>query len=321
MGRIIRSDSIRPPKVRNSHIIPRFYLNKFADSKKHTFVYEKGRQPRRKSTRNQCSEIDYFEYEIGKEVSNNRHEMLFARIEDLAGKAYGKILRAEPLEQEQLTVWALFIATVFLRSRKVRNQVAPRIMDELKTSFLASDNLKDLQYDLFKQGHLVSEKELSAAIEKKWNQLSANPAYLQLAGIDQSACNLGVELGKKHWHTLDAPPGKVFVTSDCPVFTLKLTGGGAAFLGYGFGQEDVAIIFPLSPRKIFVASPPTISWSKVLDVNSINLFNKAVIQFALKSVFSIQECEEIRNLVDSEINKITFGVNAFCPPPKTRSAD
>jgi Protein of unknown function (DUF4238) len=276
---------VEPPKVRNSHIIPRFYLNKFADSTKQTFIYEKGRQPRKKSTKTQCLEIDYFEYEIGKEVSNNKHEMIFAGIENLAGKAYAKILRSEPLNQEHLVAWALFVATVFLRSRKVRNQVAPRIMNELKDSYLAPEQIRDMQYELFKHGQLVSEVELSAILQKTWDQINANPAYLQLAGVEKSACNLGVELGKKHWHTLEAAPEKVFVTSDCPVFTWKLIGGGAAFPGYGFGQEDVAIILPLSPKKVFVASPPTISWPKVLDANSTDLFNKAVIQFADKSVF------------------------------------
>lgn len=99
----------------------------------------------------QCSEIDYFEYEVGKEVSNSKHEMIFAGIENLAGKAYAKILRGELLDQDQLTAWALFIATVFLRSRKVRNQIAPRIMHELKDSYLAPEQIRNMQHELFKQ--------------------------------------------------------------------------------------------------------------------------------------------------------------------------
>jgi len=232
----------------------------------------------------------------------------------LAGKAYSKILRGEPLDQDQITGWALFVATVFLRSRKVRNQMAPRIMAELKDSYLAPEQIRNMQHELFKQGQLVTVGELTATIQKTWNQINANPAYLQLVGVDQSACNLGVELGKKHWHTLEAAPERVFVTSDCPVFTWKLIGGGAAFPGYGFGQEDVAIIIPLSPRKVFVASPPTISWSKVLDAHSTDLFNESLVQFADKSVFSIEKSEKTRILVDEEINKIIFGVNAFSSP-------
>jgi hypothetical protein len=156
--------------------------------------------------------------------------------------------------------------------------------------------------------------ELATIMEKAWNQINANPAYLQLTGVDQSTCNLAVELGKKHWHTLEAAPERVFVTSDCPVFTLKIDREGAVFPGFGFGREDVTILLPLSPKKIFVASPPTISWHKVLDANTTDLFNKAVIQFADRSVFSVEKSEETRLLVDAEINKIIFGVNAFHLP-------
>jgi hypothetical protein len=182
MSLVLKPTKVEHPKVRNSHIIPRFYLNKFADAQKQTFVYEKARQARKKSTKTQCSEIDYFEYEVGAESSNNRHEIIFSRIEDLAGKAYGNILRGDPLEDQQTTAWALFVATLFLRSRKVRNQVAPRILDQLRDSYLAPEQVKNMQYDLFKLGHLISEGELAATVQKVWSQISSNPAYLQLAG-------------------------------------------------------------------------------------------------------------------------------------------
>ncbi len=39
------------PLVRNSHIVPRFYLNKFADTTKFIFQYVPGRDPQRRSTK------------------------------------------------------------------------------------------------------------------------------------------------------------------------------------------------------------------------------------------------------------------------------
>src|SRR5271157_4464450 len=104
--------------VRNAHIVPRFYLNKFADASKFVFVYVPGRDPERKSTRSLSSEKDYFEYTVNGEATTNRYEDWFQRIETDAAAIYPIIHDSQPHTGEQEIVWSSFIATVFLRSRK-----------------------------------------------------------------------------------------------------------------------------------------------------------------------------------------------------------
>jgi len=75
------------PLVRNPHIVPRFYLNKFADKSKFIFVYAPGRDPKPKSTKSVSSEEDYFEYTVNGEATVNRYENWFQRFETDAARA------------------------------------------------------------------------------------------------------------------------------------------------------------------------------------------------------------------------------------------
>lgn len=74
--------------VRNAHIVPRFYLNKFADASKFVFQYFPGRDPQRRSTKSVSSEEDYFEYMVNGEATANRYENWFQRFETDAAAIY-----------------------------------------------------------------------------------------------------------------------------------------------------------------------------------------------------------------------------------------
>lgn len=315
MKQIIRVNKPVAPRVRDSHIIPRFYLDKFADETRQVHVYQKGLPVRKKSTKSQCTQRDYFEYDFGNEQSNNKHELLFGRIETMAGKIYPKLLRAEEaFDQDEVVAWALFVASLFLRSRKVRNQIAPAILDAMKASVLDPARVEAIQYELFQRGQLYSKEEISDVVHKAWSDINANPAFLQLSKIEERTASLAHSIGRKAWHTLHPAPGKTFVTSDCPVISLKLTGTGVAFAGFGFGQDDVAAVLPLTPDALFVASPPSIAWTKRFDETGTAAMNKAIVQYAEKRVFSSIRSERISKLVDAEMNQVVFGENAFVVP-------
>ena len=118
--------------VRNAHIVPRFYLNKFADASMFVFQYIPGRDPQRRSTKSLSSEEDYFEYTVNGEATANRYENWFQRFETDAAAMYPIIHTGQSLTGEHQIVCSSFIATVFLRSRKVREQFGPaliRMMD------------------------------------------------------------------------------------------------------------------------------------------------------------------------------------------------
>lgn len=321
MGKIIlTSQKVAPPLVQNEHVNPRFYLNKFADSKKQVIVYAKGRVPRRTSTKSQSSEQDYFEYTINGQATENRYENWFQRIETDAAAIYDAIQSGSRLTQVQEGAWAMFLATLFLRSRKVREQMGPRIMKEVESEiFFGDGQIREMQHDLLKQGVLVYGDDLKAKVSQIKQEMRA-PAFGHLAGIEGNARKLADDIFRKRWFVFEAAPGTAFVTSDCPVQTLNVNFADKNFmLGSGFGHPSTAVVLPLSPTRLFLAGPHEMRWaSNVLDRNDVVAFNTATVRFAGRAVYALDNGADIQALVDGEMNQVTYGQNAFVPSRTTK---
>jgi hypothetical protein len=115
------------------------------------------------------------------------------------------------------------------------------------------------------------------------------------------------------WNTLEAPAGKSFLISDCPVITVERQGG--QFLpGAGFAKKDTVVLLPLDSTHLFVASPPDFGWKlgKAYPA-AVDMINRLIVQFAHRNVYANVEANGIRALVDSEIDTVVFGKNAFLP--------
>lgn len=303
------------PLVRNSHIVPRFYLNKFADTAKFLFQYVRGRDPQRKSTKSLSSEGDYFEYTVNGEATANRYENWFQRFETDAAAIYPIIHAEKPLTGDQEIVWSSFVATVFLRSRKVREQFGPaltRMMDA--ENYESEEQIREMQCELLRQGIFVDSEDMRAKVRHTLAEMRA-PAFGQLAGIENSAKMITKNIiEKERWFILEAAPGYEFVTSDCPVQTWGLNGPKAPItMGSGFGHQNTAIVFPLSPRMLFFAGNGVRWSSKVLSVEDTVKANTATVQFAHRTVYALSRSAGIQALVDGELNKYTFGENCFIP--------
>jgi hypothetical protein len=301
--------------VRNSHIVPRFYLNKFADASKFVFLYVPGREPQRKSTRSLSSEVDYFEYVVNGEATANRYEDWFQRIETDAAAINPFIQTGQPLTSKQEIAWSSFIATVFLRSRKVREQFGPaltRMMDA--ENYESEEQIREMQSDYLRQGIFVDSEDIRAKVRQTLKEMRA-PAFGQLAGIEDSAKMITRNIiEKERWFILEPAFNCEFVTSDCPVQTWALNGAKAPMtMGSGFGHQNTAIVFPLSPRMLFFAGNGVRWGSKVLSVEDTVKVNTATVQFAHRSVYALSRSAEIQALVDRELNKYTFGENCFIP--------
>jgi len=110
--------------VRQAHIIPDFYLRKFASNGK-LFVYVRDKAVRTVIVKpgrrvKECRERDYFEYPIDSNWWANKIEDWLSAIEDRASTVYEAIQKNDPLGQEEATTWATFVASLFLRTRKIR---------------------------------------------------------------------------------------------------------------------------------------------------------------------------------------------------------
>lgn len=171
--------------------------------------------------------------------------------------------------------------------------------------------MRNAQHGLLKTGHLVPYEYLSTIMTRTWGEMQSNPAFAHLAGIEDSTANIADSILRKHWYTLEACAGGRFIASDSSVITMKLAEGAQAYLGFGFSQHDVAVALPISPKKLFIASPRNICWQKMRDQNNINLLNRSIAQFAERSIYADIQSNEIQELADKEINQIKYGENAF----------
>jgi hypothetical protein len=117
------------------------------------------------------------------------------------------------------------------------------------------------------------------------------------------------------WHTIEGPPGTPFLMSDSPVVTYEVR-DGQPFPGTGFGKENTVAMLSVSPNHVWVASPHHLNWRPEATISSVNNINRLIVQFAHRNVYANVESEEIRALVDTEIDTLVFGKNAFVPPAR-----
>ena len=319
---ILPGRSVAHALVRDEHIVPRFYLNKFADSDQRFFLYTKGRSPVQKSTRSQSTERDFFEYTINGEATENRYERWFQRIETDAADIYNLIESGSNLTQVQEGAWAFFLATLFLRSRKVREQIGPGLMSKvLSEIFFGDDQIRDAQCELLRKGVFVYADHLKVMVNQIKDEMMA-PAFGHLAGIEENARMLAEQIFKKRWFVFHAAPGTAFVTSDCPVQTMNLgLAGENCILGSGFGNSNTAIVLPLSPTRLFLAGPQEMSCrSNLLGEKNVAAFNVNTVKFADRAAYASYKSAELQALVDREINQVVFGQNSFIPVEKPNIA-
>jgi Protein of unknown function (DUF4238) len=115
---------------------------------------------------------------------------------------------------------------------------------------------------------------------------------------------------RKSWHIVEAPLGKFFLTSDCPVTTVEIV-DGQGNPGTGFGKENTVIMFPVTPQHLFLAASPSNQCISLASPKHVDSTNLLTIRFAHTSVYSHVNSAEIKALVDAEINQVVFGQNAF----------
>lgn len=302
-------------QTRKEHIVPRMLLSRFADSEGLIWVYEKGKRPRRSKPENECCQRDFFEYEIRGRKTNNTYENWLERNETAAGPLLDAILRRRLISRQQAEIWAVFVAALFGRTRKVRAQVSAAMKSTLQQRIDDPGFIRDFQYSLLQRGELHYASALKLSLERWRDDMNASDSYFHVSGLPERTRTLASDLLERDWHTLEAADGQCFLMSDCPVVTVECCNGSPRF-GVGFGNKDAAILLPISPRHLFVASPHHVKWKAQLDSAGVECVNREIAHFAHRNVYANGESQAVKALVDSEIDKVVFGQNAFVPPQK-----
>ncbi len=304
-----------PPKkkpTRREHIIPRLLLANFTDADGVLWVYTKGKAVRPSVPASECWERDFYEYELNGRKTDNKYEDWLARVESDAAKILPLLIGRQPLGQRDAVIWSAFVASLFARTRKVRRQISEAMVRRFKEQTQDPDFIRTMQHELLQQGELRYADDLRKDVEELRAAMDKSPSFYHVSGLPHHTVSLADALMRKKWHMVDAPPGKSFLISDCPVMTAELQ-GNQGFPGAGFGKENTAVLVPITPQKLFVASPHNQNWRTVAEPQAVDMANALAVGFAHQNVYANVNSPAIQSLVDVEIDQIVFGKNAFLP--------
>lgn len=298
--------------VRDQHTVPQWHLRNFADGKGEIWRYSQGMPVKRSRPKGECWETDFYEYELNGKKTNNRYENWLGRIENEAAVKLQILLNHNRLGQRDKFAWASYVASLFIRTSKYRAQQSAAMVNRFREQADNPDYIRDLQYELLKKGELVFSEDLKKDVEQLHCNLENSPSFYHVAGLERHTASLANALMRKSWHIVEAPPGKFFLTSDCPVTTVEIVGGKGS-PGTGFAKEHTAIMCPVTPQHLFLAASPGSQCLSVASPRHVDSTNLLTIRFAHTRVYSHVNSAELKALVDAEINQIVFAQNAFLP--------
>jgi hypothetical protein len=301
--------------TRRQHIVTRWYLDNFCDDKGWLFVYGRNREVRKSRPMNECLERDFYEYEISGRKTGNVYENWLGRIEGEAKGVLPLILGRQQLNRNQATIWSRFVASLFVRTRKARQQMSGSVANRFRTQTQRPEFVRDLQYRFLQAGELRYAEELQREMDSLLTAMEESPSFYHVVGIPRHTEVLAEDIMQRDWHTVYAPGGHVFVTSDCPVMTME-RGERAWNLGAGFARPDTVIAVPITRDALFVASPQRFPWPPVLEPADVDWINGAVANFAQRNVYAPVHSDHLKELVDRQMNRTIFGENSFLLPGK-----
>jgi Protein of unknown function (DUF4238) len=308
----------RRNQPRRQHIVPEMHLGRFANPARQVCVYQKGKPPRWSAVSKIAVERDYHEFSVGNTKSGYSIEDTLSNLEGRAASVRERVLNNLPASHDEIATWGLFVAALFLRSRKVRAQMSSRIAVELAGELRGVGELRQIQYELLKRGSLIPLAEVERQVASQLDKMLSSPAFLHLCRFHTAVPNLAHLICQKAWHILEAGEDSWFVTSDCPVFTAAIR-ERRLFCGTGFGLADTTVFLAIDPQHLFIAAPPTSKWNKVLGPADVDLINLSAIRFAHREVYAHKESAELQHAVDNNIDRITFGKDAYVSARDMRS--
>ncbi|MDV8065739.1 DUF4238 domain-containing protein [Rhodococcus sp. IEGM 1366] len=139
--------------IRNHHTVPRFYLNRFADTQKQIGVVElPGAIRVTRSTKSTTVARNFYNVE-GLDAPEDFFEREFGKIEDTTAKVFAKVLDKNvwPLEPDGRRAIAVFAALQHLRGPSQRNHLGQlnTAMTRLEIATAGRENIRQFANDRF----------------------------------------------------------------------------------------------------------------------------------------------------------------------------
>lgn len=320
-----------------SHIIPKFYLEQFANPAKRKdkpgriWVYEKGKQPDERATTVQGAENGYFGYvrdngtvdgvleeSLEKDLARRENECDTVLV---CSKSH---LYPWPLgSREKL---AFYAALLYSRATQRREHSAKNSRYTVDIFEQALNEDKTLLADLkacferrFNQNFTeqeVRDMVLKPILEIRRPGAEKNQFLADLTDNAELIANLIVN--KPIWEVWQAPESLEFVTSDNPLVGVVHLPHGKFHPGYGFRKQEIIALFPLAPTACLAAGAFTTAASggvgyRTATNSIVTEVNEAVISISDRYVYSKTRSDELQKTVDLYGGTFRYGVNALMP--------
>lgn len=236
-------------RTKRQHVVPRFYLRHFTQPDGELWTHDCVTGTARRSTPEKTAYETNIYTPTGEDGARiDLIEDTLATIESQAASVYPELLAFKPLDTIAKLDFAAFLATMFARSPAQLRQFA-QIMGQM--ALWAGRH--EMDRDFREKEALGEVSTVDRAIQKI---LHSNDMYTM--NVDRRAGLLAFQqaeglmnlMSQMNW-SYEISENQQLVTSDNPVFWVK--GGGSPDLpgyGFGLGNPDAVIPFPLSPGVI-----------------------------------------------------------------------
>jgi Protein of unknown function (DUF4238) len=321
-----------------SHIIPKFYLEQFANrtaTKRakpgRIWVYEKGKQPDERATSVQGTQNGYFGYirDDGSVdgVSETAFEEGLARREnecdDVLVCSKSHLYHWPHGSREKLAFYAalLYSRATQRREHSAKNsrytaQIFEQALNEDKTLLADVTECYSKRFNQAFTEQEIRDLLLKPVLESRGPGGQKNQFLADL--IDNAELIAQLILEKPMWEVWQAAERLEFITSDNPLISAVHLAHDKFHAGYGFGKREIIALFPLAPSACLAAGAfasgtrGIVGYRKVLR-STVNEVNEAVISISDRYVYSKTRSEEVQKSVDLFGGTFRYGINALMP--------
>lgn len=308
------------------HFVPRCYLERFRDfqaferdCKSVLWVYERNRQVRKSSPKNEARASDYYAVDLDGR-KNYRFEEIIGEVEASACAILPKCESPEFFfsAEDKLTM-AEFVALSFTRvpiARQFSEELMSKIIEDTRGNSAPGTERFQKEYESIKQR--CGESDLSVADylqarERVIKEFEKPGSVHRLREMFRLTARLTGYIYQLHWQLWRSDSDQLFLTSDNPVVTVR-QGPGISQIGVGFGKPDVQVHFPLTARCALFMNANQREGGVGIGSQDVREFNKRVIMCARQFVYAPWKSTTISKLFDRIGGRVVYGETAFVTP-------
>lgn len=301
-------------KVRH-HYIPRFYLERFSNSVTGMISVYKSDKVFKSKPNMTGFQNNYYHLDWISDDESNALEDIFMKFESNACSGFNSIDKRElPMGQERYDL-SIFIGLLLTRVPSRREIIRATLQ-----AFIEKFILEGIAIDQKSRDEVASilglEKDspqYDSILDSFFNGLMVDVHNKASLPFVLHGTKIGEILHTMRWQIFINNTEYEFVTSDDPVLNLRINEDQ---YGNGIGWKDSVLLFPLSPRKILVAS-----WSNKkegffeLKKDFVRKINKEIIIRSYANLYASHNNDNISKLVakysDVSMNAVVDNIGPY----------